>query len=795
MAWAPAEASWRIEVGDGPARVDATWRFTAVSEGWTEVRLVGPGLTVESLEGPVTAAPSGVVAVIPPGDGEVSLRVVGTMVPPGPGALALSVLPVPVQHVTVDAPGLDVTVEGALRGELGARDRLALTWAPHVDTVPTAPAALVRAEVATASWGQEGALEVRGAVRWQVLRGEASTFRVDVAGLQDVEATGPNVARAVREGDTLRVDAREPVRGAFAVRLSARRPLSPGQQLALPALTPLDVRRVERWVTLGRSDEGELVPVSAPRAVSSRALPDWARGLSEATPVAHWTGDAAVTVRAARYEPVAGPDTVVERAELHVATSREGRVLLRATWLLWNERSQYLHVRPPPGWKVLTVRVSGEPVLALDDGAGGLYVPLEKSLETVRGLLSFPVEVCFLAEGEAWEKRGERAFVLPAVDAPVREARWSLHLPRGYDAPEAETSAPVEVALETEGERSLQRAVTAYKHNDWAAAQSALDDARAQGLADENVDRLQSNLDVLTGPASGSTDSSARRVKELAKAKTSTVEVVQDQKREEADKALAAGDLERADQLYGEVAQLSTVLAATEQAESGEQAAVLEEANRARAEVSKRSAEKKAASSSFGSKRDVAKDEDEEPVVAFGPDAPIDFSGVDVEGSFEDGVEGGVAGGEIGVALGGAAGAVGGAPTAAPAPVQDVAAATPVIVERDYQSSETTVTTTRAAPARPKMGARVVAALPEAPPPPPPPPPAEAPAPAKPADAAARAPAAAQPARRAALVVEASAFTVALPSAGPVVTAEQALLPAGQAPTLTVRYRQAGDPR
>src|SRR5688572_31425751 len=104
---------------------------------------------------------------------------------------------------------------------------------------------------------------------------------------------------------------------------------------------------------------------------------------------------------------VAGPPLVVEIGDLLMATSVEGRTLLRARYELRNERAPHLEVRPPRGMKLVGAWVSGEEVRAsLVDGAWRIPVP--RSIETLDGLITFPVVVAMLGEGEAWRRREKR---------------------------------------------------------------------------------------------------------------------------------------------------------------------------------------------------------------------------------------------------------------------------------------------------------------------------------------------------------------------------------------------------
>jgi hypothetical protein len=787
VAWVAQSAELRVEIREGqPPRLDATYRFERVADGWLDARLAGPGLVAEVADLGVGGGPDGLRLVLGPDRDGATVHFTGWLADAATDHAALAILPAARQHVTVDAPGLDVAVEGALDGWINHGDRLAFSWAPARTEPPLAPRPVVLGETAVAAWGSEGALAVHAAVRWRVRRGEVSRLRLDVADLDEVEISGANVAKWSREGDVVVIETREAVRGLIAVDVRGRRPLG-AEAAEVPAVRPLNVLRDDRYWILGKSDEGELIPTSAASVVPARSLPPWARGLSEAAPVAYWHGAAPLVLVASRYDPLSGPDTVVERAEFVVSTSEEGRALLRATFRVRNESRQYLHVRPAPGWKPVAAQVGGVPVTVLSDGASGLYVPMEKSIETVRGLLNFTVELTWIGVGDRWVRRGSRTLALPAVDAPIQQARWEVHLPSRKAAlgRYAGTTAPLVDARKVAAESAWQNAVTAYKGNRFTEAQQWLDTARDYAPADEDVERLQSNLDVLldgrtdrdgraegdeAGKADASEDLASRRVRELAHAKTGRVQQEQEEVERRAEEAIRSGDYEAAEGYLEAATSLATELGRTEQKESVVQSDKLAQAARSLTTVRRELVKKK--------EKSERKPADGQLV------EPTELS---ITGTGEGG--GGYA--ASGEAYG--SGSLGTttvlppppppepppeiyfeAPEPMPAPVTAGGASrAPPLGGLFRGPAKAPAPATVDAPPVATGGERTfgpVGAAPEAP--------SAAPAPAVP-----------KPAARAPLQAQASPITLALPLAGPAVWAEQALLDADTFPNLTVRFR------
>lgn len=561
-AWIPGEAAYHLRVVGERVEVEMRYRFDPLSGEAQEI-LIPAAFAVTGASPNLAAAPGGLRLQLGP---DLPAEVVLSGVLHAPGhALRLEVLPAARQRVSVDAPGLAVEVEGAVGEVLLPTGSLVARWAPPAP-VSREERLYRRAEVATAAWVADGGLLVHSLVRWEVVRGSTSELRVDVAGLAEVEPQGAGLASWRREGDSLILITKEPVEGRFSVELRGR--ASPPSGAAVPAPRP-QADRSERWWIVGRCDEGELVPESGPEVVTRRSLPAWARGLSETTPLAFWRGEQAPVLRYLRYDAVTGPDTVVARARHEVVANEDGRVFVRSSLRVRNERRQYLRLRPPEGFSAMGARVEGEPVTLLSDGEGGLLLPLPKSVETVRGLLSFPVELLWVGETEAFARRGAWAFRLPAVDAPIQRVDWEVHLPRGFRPRGEPVAQPATVAAAVDD--AVARASVAYKQNRFDEAQAWLDSARSQGADDEDVGALQSNLDVLQ-KKDGDEDSSARRIRELANAKNVDLAERQQVAEKEVEKAIQSGDYARAEELNRFVEESAAQLALTEQRESGEQA-------------------------------------------------------------------------------------------------------------------------------------------------------------------------------------------------------------------------------
>lgn len=593
VGWAATEARFVLTIRDGePVGVQADYQFATPERSSRAFTLVESRVLVTNAPGPVLATPRGLELTLPVDRTAARQSFSGILADFPSGSASFSVLPATRMRVDVDAPGLDVTIDGAVDGWMVPGDRVSVSWQPKAQEAPPVAALLVQGEAATAFRADAKALAIDSVLRWKVLRGEASSFSFDAAGLDELEIEGSNVANFTQSGNIVVVTTKQPVTSLLSVRVRGR-VVAGKSERSVPGPQPTGVQRVDRYWTMTKSDEGELIPVRAPASISNQQMPAWAKGIGEGAPLAQWHGNGELRVFPLDAANVQGPDTVITSARYIVAAAKEGRAGLRMTLRVRNERRQFLHVTPPAGWKAIVVRVSNQPVSALSDGNGGLYIPLEKSIETVKGLLSFPVDVEWVGDEAVWERKGHHTFALPAVDAPIQAAEWEVHLPRDYKAfvPEIRggnfvmTDLRDGAALPEENERliakrsadekvesALSNAVSAYKKNDFETAQMWVDNARSVNSGNEDIEQLQSNLDVLSGKAnkadSVATEAVQRRVKELAKAKTSGLVSQQIEIEEKALDAYRSGDLDQAEALYEAAFSVANELERTEQEES-----------------------------------------------------------------------------------------------------------------------------------------------------------------------------------------------------------------------------------
>lgn len=608
---------------EGGLLMEGRWTIVAAQAGFITGELLGPGIelrsaTLDGVQAPVVALPGTtlLVAWIDAKPKDVQLKVRAFVPAALDDRLELRLLPATRGRLRAEVPGrvpmpvIDDGEAGEASGH-AAPARLAgnVVWsgAPRLvlrlhDPAGAPPPARDTLAVAHVGVGLTvGDAEVRGRARvqWELRQGELSRVHAAVAGVgDDLTVEGQSVASWSRSGDGIDVELNAAVAGRVDLELRWTQAIAGGDEarLPLPHIEP-QAWRSESSLQLARDGELEVIPeVEQGTAIAAAALPEWGQGLVEGTPTAayqHGNGASTGHLDLLRFVPVPGPPTVVDVADYTVATTDEGRVLMKARYDVRNDRAAHLAVRPPAGMRIIGARVGVETALPGKGEDGAWRIPLRRSLETVDGLLSFPVEVIMLGELEPWRRREHRELPLPTLDAPIAAARVTLFLPPRYRSRlEPGERNVVDAFDEGEGlaygtgvssdqaaaaDALLEEAVQGYMSNDFEGAEAKLEQIEALGVDNANVARLRSNIDVLEGKSTVADKGDVtiqRRVKEQAKARATEDFRRQETMIQEAEKLAQAGDYDEAERQYQAALDLGGKLAKLEQTESVEQVVV-----------------------------------------------------------------------------------------------------------------------------------------------------------------------------------------------------------------------------
>ncbi|MGH1343760.1 MAG: hypothetical protein ACRBN8_19545 [Nannocystales bacterium] len=368
----------------------------------------------------------------------------------------------------------------------------------------------------------DGAVAGQARLRWEVRRGKLESVSVRASEIgADLQVEGPNVADWKRNGDRVEVQLRQPADSRVDLLLSWTAAVSKDAEstLQVPTIAPLDVFRTESALQLARDGEVDVVPhASGWTTIAAAQLPQWSRGLVQGMPTAAFQrpgADEGGTLDLVRYVTVPTPPMMIEVADIRVASSRQGRFVMRARYEVLNERAAHLVFRPPAGTRLTGVTVAGRPVRPTRSG-DGYRIPLPRSVETVQGLSVVPVVVGLRGEDTQWKRRARGSIGMPTVDAPIAVLRATHGLPPQYTSRlEPGEGSVVEdfsrgdgVAYGLGDDRRASQAdqlyadaLDAWNSNEFKQARDKLGQLDELGAGNESTRGLESNVDLVLGPS------------------------------------------------------------------------------------------------------------------------------------------------------------------------------------------------------------------------------------------------------------------------------------------------------
>ncbi|MCO4744696.1 MAG: hypothetical protein KC912_07905 [Proteobacteria bacterium] len=601
-----------LETLDDGLRVRVKWTIKTDRPGWFAGRLMGSNLHMESLklDQPRLGvhANSGGRNLYGWIDEDATVEAVAVLHDWTPGTpVDLQLLRSALGSVELDSEDFELRLEATAAAEIDeswwtGAERMRVNFERPGVQQPRNRRALITGQSGVGLTVMDSDLQGKARLSWQVLRGEVKTVAFTAVGVgADLEVTGPNVRSFSTARGKVVIELQEPTSQRVDVEVNWTQPVSGGIEAAMvaPALVP-EAFRVETSLQIARGGDQEVVPTLngwQPRAASQ--LPEYGQGLIEGTPTSAFVGQGRGTGQLGlfRFEPVSGPPTVVDVAQYTIATSGEGRVLMRALYEVRNERGQWLEVKPPEGMSFLGARVGADTAFPVEGDDGSWRIPLLRSVETVEGLLTFPVEVAFIGEVDEWGLSEDRELGLPTLSADVALSRVTLYLPPGYASQLDENEAGSVPAFSAgdglaygfgvgetgaaQADTLFQDAVSAWMDNDFDKAQVALDDLRNMGGENENVARLQSNLDLVSGNYQGEADiAMSRRIRDQARARGLDDERKAEDLRRRAEEAQVQGDYGGSSAYYDEYLEVNAKLQMLEQDESVEYKALEEKARK-----------------------------------------------------------------------------------------------------------------------------------------------------------------------------------------------------------------------
>ena len=297
--------------------------------------------------------------------------------------------------------------------------------------------------------------ELRGNIVWNLdAAGQQVTARLDVAigggrtdridlilppAAQRVRVTGPDVRQAQPGNGQVSVFLRGKIRDQTRLQLTYELP-SPAGALSFGRLGVRDGHWAGGCLIVTNTAGGSEVMAESTAGLAE--LPLWAIPRPAAAmlpgPAAlayEITGrDFSAAVELVDLGEFALRESIVDLAHFELLFRADGSVLCKGRYEVRNRSRQFLKLTTPPGSLVMIARVNDKPVpLSAVAGEGGAYrLPLVRSLGSVQGLVSFPVEVVLLWRAAGLTPgRGQIELPLPRVDIPIAYAWCQTYVPEG----------------------------------------------------------------------------------------------------------------------------------------------------------------------------------------------------------------------------------------------------------------------------------------------------------------------------------------------------------------------------
>jgi prepilin-type processing-associated H-X9-DG protein len=324
---------------------------------------------------------------------------------------------------------------GLLAFKLIAADSgVAAPWQLSVTTESVAP--WVRAEVASTLTVSDTLVSGRALVRFDIQNAPVKELRLQLpAALKNVEINGANIRRRDHTDEVWRVELQNKVRGTYLLTVTWDQ--SRDGQTNLLDLAGVRVSDVER-------ETGTLAIVAkAPLQVSEAQATDLLKLDTHEWP--QWAGapegNAALAYRylrpgyqlavtAQRYSEAEVLQALAETVLLSTVVAEDGQMMTALSVAVRNNGRQHLEVVLPPGASVWSAFVAGQAVRpSLRDGK--LLLPLENAGSDEAALT---VELTYVStnRNQFPTKNGAVQLVSPALDVPLKNARWELYLPPDY---------------------------------------------------------------------------------------------------------------------------------------------------------------------------------------------------------------------------------------------------------------------------------------------------------------------------------------------------------------------------
>lgn len=462
MDYSFRSASFRVEIGEGFARVEADYALDVLRDKQWIVIPLG-----RNTSGVHKALVDGKPALIGGRGNEISVFLLGKAAHrlqvtytvaaphnPGPNSFNVYVASVPGAMITLTAPSelSEITISGAVKTESikkdGAQTIQAITGATSnigVNyTVPVPEALAVAEEKIPAKLYSTVELLVsiadevvtaKANFNYDIKHSPMSRFSIDVPdGYDVVNVTGQGLSGWKADEGTLNVNVNYEVKGPYnlQVHMESKREMASGA-VKIPEPITKDTERESGFVAVETKSslEVNIVSLEGLVPIDAQELPSGLRYRAK-YPILYsfrfgrhvYSGDLSVT----RHEEVSVLTAAIDIINLVTLLTDDGKSVTRMIFEVRNNKKQYLKVDLPEKAEVWSAYLDDDPIKPSKNEKGQILVPLKKS-GAGDEKVSFTAELIYYAPIDEMEKSGEIKIAFPKADIPASEMYVSLYLP------------------------------------------------------------------------------------------------------------------------------------------------------------------------------------------------------------------------------------------------------------------------------------------------------------------------------------------------------------------------------
>ena len=250
-----------------------------------------------------------------------------------------------------------------------------------------------------------------------------------------VSIKGADVHDVRISGSTAKVILKGRIEGSTQLRIACTIPGNIPATLALPTFGLIGGRSTEGgWLSIANDAGGDLLEhdLHGFEAVAVQELPAEVGGLSHVTPTFCYrraTRSATASFDRVKTAPFPLVETIADTIEGECVVRPDGEELVKLNYEMRNNRAQYLRVKLPEGAQLLAVSVEGS-TQTPSAVNGETWIRLPRSLQTMDGLISFPIQLVYIRKGAPILDRKQRAVNLPElIDVPTAQVSMTLYLP------------------------------------------------------------------------------------------------------------------------------------------------------------------------------------------------------------------------------------------------------------------------------------------------------------------------------------------------------------------------------